>query len=153
MTPLPINASDTRVWALGLASLNGYGSGRTSNELNSTGGLYGHIPILRNNLLIMLGAIGVTTGSPGNAWDRIPEFSTFLINLDAWRFSLSLFRRGWATRVGFVLGEGRDALWVDGVTWFSTPDIPTIFQSIELALNRGTPLPHLDDKLRNATIR
>ncbi|SIN97182.1 hypothetical protein SAMN05443247_01092 [Bradyrhizobium erythrophlei] len=153
MTPLPINVSDMRVWALGLASLDGYGSGRTSDELNSTGGLYGHIPILQSNLLIMLGAIGVTTGSSGNAWDRIPEFSKFSINLDTWRFSLSLFRRGWATRIGFVFGEGRDALWIDGVTWFSASDIPAIFQSLELAIKRGEPLPPLDEKLRNATIR
>jgi hypothetical protein len=112
-------------------------TGRTSDELNSTGGLYGHIPILRSNLLIILDAIGVTTGSPGNAWDRIPEFSKFLINLDTLRFSLSLFRRGWVTRIGFVLGEGRDALWVDGVTWVSTSDIPTIFQSLELVIKQG----------------
>jgi hypothetical protein len=98
---------------------------------------------------MMLSAIEITTGAPGNAWDRIPEFSKFLISIDTWRFSTSLFRRTWATRIGFVFGEGREALWVDSVTWFSAPDIPTIFQSIELAIKRGEPLPPLDVKLRS----
>jgi hypothetical protein len=59
-------------------------------------------------------------------------------------FALSLFRRCWVTRIGFVLGEGRDALWVDGVTWVSTSDIPTIFQSLELVIKQGKPLEKSD---------
>ncbi|WJR74927.1 hypothetical protein [Bradyrhizobium sp. NP1] len=150
MTPLRVSPSDFRNWALGLASFpGGYGSGRTSAELNSSGGLYGWLPISQNQLLMILGAIGVTTGAQGSAWDRIPEFSKFLISIDTWRFSTSLFRRTWATRIGFVFGEGREALWVDSVTWFSTPDIPTVFQSIELAVKRGQALPPLDEKLRS----
>lgn len=149
MTPSPIEQNDIRVWALGLASFpGGFGSGRTSEELNSTGGLYGHLPIPQNELLMMLSAIGVTTGAPGSAWDRIPEFSKFLINVDTWRFLISPSQLIWATRIGFVFGEGREALWVDSVKWFSTSDLPSIFQSIELATKRGKPLPSLDEKLR-----
>jgi hypothetical protein len=153
LTPLPINASDIRIWALGLASFpGGFGTGRPSDELNSTGGLDGHLPISQPNLLMMLTAIGVETGSAGNAWDRIPEFSKFTVNITTWRFAFS--RITWATRIGFVFGEvaEREALWVDNVTWFSTPDIPTIFQVTELAVKRGKPLPSLDSELRDRMI-
>jgi hypothetical protein len=150
MNPLRISPYDFRIWALGLASFpGGYGSGRPSNELNSTGGLYGWLPISQIQLYMMLDTIGALTKTPDSAWDRIPEFSKFLISVDTWHFSTSLFRRTWATRIGFVFGEGRGALWVDSVRWFSTPDIPIIFQSLELAAKRGQALPPLDQKLQS----
>lgn len=147
---VPVSQIDLETWGLILDGYPGATGSRPSEYLSDpliAGGLWTVIPISETQLAILLSCMPIVRGAPGNAWDRIGEFTKFHVSLDAWRLKVGWFAKYWAVRVGFIFGEGRDALWVQNVKWYSAADLPAAFGVFNQALKRGRKLPDLPPEI------
>lgn len=150
MKVLPVSADDLQLWGLildGFPEATGSRLSEYQPDPLISGGLWAVIPISRLQLSVLLTTLPIVRGAPGNAWDRIDEFQKHFVTLDAWRFGVSWLIRRWAVRVGFIFGEGKEALWVQGVKWYSAKDLMSAHGAFNLALRRGESLPPLDQRI------